>query len=98
MSILYYATWNAAFVAVPLALALGVHLAARLLFRSPERGRRWFWSGVALVLAIFGFFRYRLFLLANINHLLAAFGARPMSVAWQIAVPLGIDRKSTRSE
>lgn len=90
MSILYYATWNAAFVAVPLALALGVHLAARLLIAQPERGRRWFWSGVALVLAIFGFFRYRLFLLANINHLLAAFGARPVSVAWQIAVPLGI--------
>jgi alginate O-acetyltransferase complex protein AlgI len=90
MSILYYATWNAAFVAVPLVLALGTHFAASLTIAQPERGRRWFWSGVALVLAIFGFFRYRLFLLANINHLLAALGARPVSVAWQIAVPLGI--------
>src|ERR1035438_8279119 len=66
MSILYYATWNAAFVAVPLVLALGAHCAAALLNAQPERGGRWFWSGVAFVLSIFGFFRYRLFLLANI--------------------------------
>lgn len=90
MSILYYATWNAAFVAVPLALALGAHFAARLLITQPERARLWFWSGVALVLAIFIFFRYRVFLLANLNHLLAALGAHPVSVAWEIAVPLGI--------
>lgn len=90
MSMLYYATWNPAFLAVPLALALGTHAAAGLMIAHPERGRRWFWSGVAFVLAIFCFFRYRIFLLSNINSLLQAFGASPVTAAWRIAVPLGI--------
>src|SRR5208283_1420842 len=64
MRMLYYATWNPAFLAVPLALALGTHAAAGLMIAHPERGRRWFWSGVAFVLAIFCFFRYRIFLLS----------------------------------
>ncbi len=90
LSIAYYATWNAAFVAIPVALCLGVHAAARAL-ASPVRNRRvWFWAGIAFVLALFLFFRYREFLIMNVNSVLAAIGAAPVSVAWKIAVPLGI--------
>ena len=90
ISLLYYATWKPAFVAVPLVLAGGTYAAAGFLIAHPERSRQWFWAGVALVLAVFGFFRYRQFLLANLNSVLALAGAPRLSMAWKLAVPLGI--------
>ena len=90
LSIAYYATWNAAFVGVPLLLCLGVQLAAWPLISGSRHARAWFWSGIGFILCIFLFFRYREFLLANVNSVLAAIGASPISAGLQIAVPLGI--------
>ena len=50
LSLAYYAMWNAAFLAVPLLLCAGVHLAAR-------QGPRCLWGGIAFVLAMFIVFR-----------------------------------------
>ena len=90
LSIAYYATWNPAFIAVPLALSLGVQFFARTLTRQPSHLRRWFWGGIGFVLAIFLFFRYRGFLVDNVNAFLAAIGASPVAAALQIGIPLGI--------
>jgi alginate O-acetyltransferase complex protein AlgI len=91
VSIAYYATWNAAFVAVPLLLCGGVQAAASALLAAPERARRaWFRAGIAWVLLLFLFFRYRQFLLDNLDAALAHFGAAPLTAAFALGVPLGI--------
>lgn len=90
LSLAYYATWNTAFLAVPLLLCLGVHVISRHLISRPQSARAWFWTGIGYVLLIFLFFRYRDFLLANVNALLALFHVSPVRAALQLAVPLGI--------
>lgn len=50
LSLAYYATWSAAFLAVPLALCAGVYLAAR-------QGPRWLWAGIAFALTVLVVFR-----------------------------------------
>ena len=90
LSLAYYATWNPAFLLVPLALCAGVFAVATALTRRPRRARAWFWTGIGYVLAFFLFFRYRDFLLANYNAVLAAFHTAPLRSSLQMAVPLGI--------
>lgn len=90
MSLAYYATWQASFLAVPLALCLGVYVISLAMRRSPSRARALFWTGIGFILLIFLFFRYRQFLIGNFNALLALAGAAPLRFAIQIAVPLGI--------
>src|SRR5579872_5835295 len=74
LSVAYYATWNTALVAVPLSLAAGTYAVAQPMTRRPRDSGRWFWSGIAGVLAVFLFFRYHQSLLPGIR----------------IAVPLGL--------
>ncbi len=90
LSIAYYATWNVAFLGVPLLLCLGVQVVARVLISGAKHSRAWFWGGIGFVLSLFLFLRYRDFLAANVNSVLTAIGAAPVSAALQIAVPLGI--------
>src|ERR1041385_5338083 len=90
LSIAYYATWQPAFVAVPLGLCLGVHWFTGCMQKRPDSTRFWFWSAVTFVLLIFLFFRYRQFLIANLNLLLSIAGISPVRFAIQMAVPLGI--------
>lgn len=59
LSMVYYAVWNAAFVAIPLLFAAGAYAIALAMTRRPRSAGRWFWSGVAGILAVFLFFRYR---------------------------------------
>jgi alginate O-acetyltransferase complex protein AlgI len=94
LSIAFYASWRPFFVLVPLMLALGVHFSARNLASRatapPSATSRWLRVGIAFVLVIFLFFRYRQFLFTNLNALLGAFGAAPLDMTLQLAVPLGI--------
>ena len=90
LSIAYYATWNAVFIAVPLGLSLGVQFFARTLIRQPSHPRRWFWGGLCFVLTVFLFFRYRGFLVDNFNAFLETLGTAPVAAALQIGIPLGI--------
>ena len=89
LSLAYYATWNAAFLLVPLALCIGVHAIAGLVIRL-RTARLWFHAGIGYVLLFFLFFRYRDFLLANMNAVLSALHASPVTVSLKLAVPLGI--------
>ncbi len=90
LSLAYYATWNPAFLGVPLLLCLGVQMVALALISGSRHARTWFWAGISFVLLIFLFFRYRGFLAANVNSVLAAIGVAPITTALRIAVPLGI--------
>lgn len=90
LSVLYYATWNALFILVPLGLCVGVHLMARKLNGTPERSREWFWSGIAFALTVFLVFRYQPFLTNSFNAALGLIGAPAFRASWKIAVPLGI--------
>jgi D-alanyl-lipoteichoic acid acyltransferase DltB (MBOAT superfamily) len=53
VSIVYYATWNAPFIAVPLLLCVGVHFLAQGLIRNPQHARSWFRGAIAYVLVWF---------------------------------------------
>ena len=90
LSVAYYATWQASFLAVPFALCLGVYAATIVIRRNPRRARAWFWAAISFILLIFLFFRYRQFLIGNFNALRALIGAAPIGFTLRLAVPLGI--------
>lgn len=86
LSVAYYAAWSPVFLPVPLLVCAAVYLAAREMGRRPQEARRWLWTGVACVLAIFLFFRYRAVV---VRGLLSLAGAAP-DTALSAAVPLGL--------
>jgi alginate O-acetyltransferase complex protein AlgI len=90
LSIAYYAAWKPWFVMVPLLLALGVHVCAQAVLRESPRAKWWVRGGIAFVLLVFLFFRYRQFAIQNVNAALAALGAAPLGAGLSLAVPLGI--------
>ena len=92
LSLLFYATWNPWFLAAPLAICAATYFCARLMISRPEKTRVWLWSGIALVLALLGFFKYGAFFAANLNAAIAAMGAVPANTHWggRIILPLGI--------
>ncbi|HEY2011842.1 MAG TPA: MBOAT family O-acyltransferase [Bryobacteraceae bacterium] len=67
LSIAYYATWNIAYTPVPLLFAVAAYLVAQSITRRPDGARRWMWGGVALILAVFLFFRYHHVLLPGVR-------------------------------
>src|ERR1017187_1985869 len=86
LSVAYYSAWHSAFLAVPLLVCAAVYVAASAMARRPREARRWLWTGVAFILAIFFFFRYRVFV---VRSLLSLAGAAPETAAFA-AVPLGL--------
>jgi alginate O-acetyltransferase complex protein AlgI len=90
VSLFFYATWNTVFVVVPLSICVVVYAAGRLMIANPAQSRRWMWLGITMVIAALAFFKYRNFAIANWNSLMVWFGARPLSFATAIALPLGI--------
>jgi D-alanyl-lipoteichoic acid acyltransferase DltB (MBOAT superfamily) len=86
LSVVYYSAWSPAFLPVPLLVCAGAYLAAREMLRRPPEARRWLWSGVAFVLAIFFFFRCRVFVLRG---LLSLAGLPPGTIV-AAAAPLGL--------
>jgi alginate O-acetyltransferase complex protein AlgI len=89
-SLAFYATWSVMFIAIPFVVCGIAYGAARLMVADPARTKRWMWMGVAATLTILAFFKYREFALANANAVLACMGARPLTWAAKIALPLGI--------
>ncbi|HEY2017388.1 MAG TPA: MBOAT family O-acyltransferase [Bryobacteraceae bacterium] len=90
MSLIFYATWNPIFVLIPLGICGCTFVIARRILTRPDQQRQWLWCGTALVLAVLGFFKYRLFLVQILNGLLSGLGARPLSTATSLVLPLGI--------
>jgi len=89
-SLFFYATLNVFFVAVPLFICCMVYLLSRRMLAEPLKAKQWMALGISCALAILIFFKYRDFLLVNVNTLLAWIGASPIHMARAIALPLGI--------
>jgi len=91
LSVLFYASWNAAYLALPLGLALGAYgCASRMLLVSIGQRRGWLRAGTAFVLVTLFFFKYQQFFLDNLNALLVSFGRSPAGTGLALALPLGI--------
>jgi D-alanyl-lipoteichoic acid acyltransferase DltB (MBOAT superfamily) len=90
VSLAYYATWGLAFAVLPLALSLLAYVTSRLILaeRTPSRG--WMRLGVLLVVAVLGFFKYRVFFLDSLNAVTSRFGLGPVVTVGTISLPLGI--------
>jgi alginate O-acetyltransferase complex protein AlgI len=91
VSLVFYATWGIVFVAVPLVVSAFVfQIGRRLVAASPSNAKHWLWLGISGVLALLIFFKYRDFLLLNVNVLITWIAARPLTFAKLIALPVGI--------
>src|SRR5262245_46429996 len=63
LSLLFYALWKPAYVAVPLAVCAAVHVCGRnIIAGDAERKRQWMWRGIVFVVFLLCFFKYGQFL------------------------------------
>jgi D-alanyl-lipoteichoic acid acyltransferase DltB (MBOAT superfamily) len=91
LSVLFYASWNAAYVVVPLGLSLvAYYCAGRILLAPPENRGGWLRGGAAIVLLTLLIFKYQQFFFENLNFLLAAARQSPVRASLALALPLGI--------
>ena len=89
-SLAFYATWGVVFVCVPLVVAGMVYLIGTRMVADSGKAKSWMWLGITCALALLLYFKYRGFLLTNLNLLATSFGARHLSLATAIAFPMGI--------
>jgi len=89
-SLAFYASWGLLFVWLPLLVAALVYIFGRQITADSAHPKKWMWLGIACVLALLIFFKYRGFLLDNLGVLGISLGAQTFSLAARIAFPLGI--------
>jgi alginate O-acetyltransferase complex protein AlgI len=89
-SLTFYATWGYIFVWVPLLVAILVFFLGRQMAADPPDASRWAKIGISAVLLLLIFFKYRDFLLTNLNVLMTWFSAQPLTFAKAVALPVGI--------
>ncbi|HEY3412185.1 MAG TPA: MBOAT family O-acyltransferase [Armatimonadota bacterium] len=92
VSAAFYASWSVTYAAIPYALiGMSWLVARRMIGASTEKDKSfWLTVGIAAVLAVLAFFKYRDFALVNMSMMLAALGAAPIHTTLQLALPLGI--------
>ena len=90
LSILFYASWNPVFLLAPLALCVGVFLAAVRITRGGNGETGWFRASLLYALSFLVFFRYQALWWPAVAQVLRGLGHSPAHAALQIAVPLGI--------
>jgi alginate O-acetyltransferase complex protein AlgI len=89
-SLAFYATWGRAFVVVPLLVCAVVYLTARWMSADPQKAKQWMWMGISCVLVLLIVFKYREFILTNVNTMMTWMAAQPFGFAKSIALPVGI--------
>jgi len=89
-SLLFYASWNLYFVALPMLVCVVMYVCGRGMAGDRQRSRFWLWCGVSAVIATLAFFKYRAFVWVNLSVLFHSARATPLSAAAAIALPLGI--------
>src|SRR6266850_201014 len=89
-SLAFYATWGIRFVTIPLTLGVLVFLLGRSMAANPNKAKQWMWLGISCLLASLAFFKYREFILANVNTVMTWMSAPHLSFAKSIALPIGI--------
>lgn len=91
LSVAYYASWDVSYAPLPFLVCGIAWLCARQISAAPEEGKsRYLKLGITLTLLVLAFFKYRLFVLDNLNRLLAAFSAAPVETAFHFGLPIGI--------
>ena len=86
----FYATWGLPFVAVPLFVSTLAFILGRWIAANPGKASRWMWLGTSCMLVLLAFFKYRDFILVNVNTLIIWMVAQPFTFAKSIALPVGI--------
>jgi len=89
-SLAFYASWGLVFVWLPLLVAVAVYCIGRRIAAGAANAKFWTRLGVCFVLALLAFFKYRGFLLTNLQVLGISFGAQSASGFASIAFPVGI--------
>ena len=90
LSVLFYATWNIYFLIIPVAMCAIVFWSSGKVRKGGSAGRGALWAGVAAIVAILGVFKYGQFAAENLNTLGNWLGLDSPSLAWRLALPLGI--------
>lgn len=90
LSVLFYASWTWLYAPLPFVICAGVFLCARQMTARPARARAALWAGIAFTLTFLIFFKYRLFLLDNVNGLLRLLRQSPVRTTLALSLPLGI--------
>jgi alginate O-acetyltransferase complex protein AlgI len=90
LSFAFYATWNVIYLALPILISTITYVSSNGIRQGANNGRRALWAGVACVLLLLAFFKYGPFVLQNLDSIGSWFGARPVSVMWDLSLPLGI--------
>ena len=89
-SLAFYATWGVVFLWVPLVVAALVYLIGTRIVADSAKSKEWMWLGISGAIALLIFFKYRGFVLLNLNLLATLVGMRHVSLATAIAFPVGI--------
>jgi alginate O-acetyltransferase complex protein AlgI len=88
----FYGWWQLWFVFLMLAATLVNYVGGRVIAASrdkPRRARAALTASIVGSLGLLGFFKYAVFVQANVSDLLGAFGAGPLRL-WEITLPIGI--------
>ncbi len=86
----FYATWGVVFLWVPPVVAGLVYLIGKQMSADSGKAKTWMWLGISCAVALLIFFKYRGFVLLNLNLLATLAGRRHVSLATAIAFPMGI--------
>jgi D-alanyl-lipoteichoic acid acyltransferase DltB (MBOAT superfamily) len=90
LSFAFYATWNIYFLIIPVIQCGVAFWSGRKVQNGGQNARRALWGGIGLIVAILVVYKYGAFALGNINAAREWLGFAPLSIVWQIALPLGI--------
>lgn len=89
-SLAFYASWGIIFAWLPLVVAGVVYATGKQIQSKVAHTKQWAWLGISCLLVLLAFFKYRIFLLANINLLANMLGMPTHSFVASIAFPMGI--------
>jgi len=96
LSLVLYACWQVDYVVIPLLIAGAVYLGVRRVLADPGRKALWTWCGIAFVLAVLIWFKYRAFIFANLDalipalHLPTSAGFQPVGVSFAAFTAIGL--------
>lgn len=90
LSILFYAIWHPVYILLPFLLCGGVYFCGRRMMTGTGGVGLWMRRGIWFVLSILAFFKYRIFVVQNLNLLLGGLGIPHIPAGLSIALPLGI--------